>query len=432
MEKVSLRHIYIEIGRMCNLKCEHCCKGDPENIQISDEVIDVLLDNVHFIDEITITGGEPMLYIERMRTLLNKCKNRNIKVNYFNVITNCTIKSDDFVELFNDWIDYCTFGNENKLTISTDKYHKEYISKYLRDCDIEENIEWYKAKLKECKFLPSTEQSIDNDILIFNEGRVRNWTEERKNKYIQIKECKRKKTRSSELRLKKVCEGEENICKYGCVYNCIRDVMYLNPYGDMFYDTFVSYKLQKQCEDICIGNICSSSIYDIVTRWNKDIKSVGEREAHTTLKDERFGELIDRTKESIYAAEEFAKNGLFDKAKEELDKITLYKGIINTGRNEFVDNINSILEILEEDETLNNELKEKHEKEYKDFLLAYNTANITYKSIENISKQMKDMYKNLENRKSSNKPGSLFVDPDIDFYNSYFGLLSGFFSKNIW
>lgn len=149
--------------------------------------------------------------------------------------------------------------------------------------------------------------------------------------------------------IREVCEGEENLCKYGCVYNCIRDTIYLNPYGNLFVDTFVSYDLQDNCKEICVGNICKESIYDIVTQWNECIKDIDDYEAQTTLKDERFGELINRTKESVYAAENLSKNGLFDKAKDELDKIIFYKGIINNGRNEFVDNLNSILEILEED-----------------------------------------------------------------------------------
>lgn len=172
MEKVSLRHIYLEIGRMCNLKCIHCCKGEPEDAKMSDKVMDALLDNVHFIDEITITGGEPMLYTERIETLLDKCKKRNIKVNYFNVITNCTIKSEKFVRVFNAWHDYCTFGNDNELTISTDKYHKSYRGNFG---EAEKEIEKIKLFTSLCvkernKIIEKVNNAIDlyeknNDIM---------------------------------------------------------------------------------------------------------------------------------------------------------------------------------------------------------------------------------------------------------------------------
>ena len=69
MEKVSLREVTLEIGRNCNLKCKHCMKGESENVAMSDEVMDALLDNVHFIDDLIIGGGEPLLYIERLETL---------------------------------------------------------------------------------------------------------------------------------------------------------------------------------------------------------------------------------------------------------------------------------------------------------------------------------------------------------------------------
>ena len=130
MEKVSLRNVYLEIGRKCNLKCRHCCKGESENIAMSDEVMDALLDNVYFIDELFITGGEPILYTERLETLLRKCKDKKIKVNYIIVISNCTIKSEEFVRVFNEWSAYTTFRN-NKLSVSNDIFHEEYLKEHL-------------------------------------------------------------------------------------------------------------------------------------------------------------------------------------------------------------------------------------------------------------------------------------------------------------
>ena len=93
---------------------------------MSDEVMDALLDNVHFIDELFITGGEPILYTERLETLLRKCKDKKIKVNYIIVISNCTIKSEEFVRVFNEWSAYTTFRN-NKLSVSNDIFHEEYL-----------------------------------------------------------------------------------------------------------------------------------------------------------------------------------------------------------------------------------------------------------------------------------------------------------------
>ena len=145
MEKVSLREVTLEIGRKCNLKCRHCMKGESQDVAMSNEVMDALLNNVYFIDEFIFGGGEPLLYIERMEALLRKCKEKGVKVNYITVVSNCTIKSDKFVRVFNEWGEYTTFRN-NRLLVSNDIFHEEYVKEHLPSVNQEGNIEWNKER----------------------------------------------------------------------------------------------------------------------------------------------------------------------------------------------------------------------------------------------------------------------------------------------
>lgn len=420
MEKVSLRHIYLEIGRMCNLKCIHCCKGEPEDAKMSDKVMDALLDNVHFIDEITITGGEPMLYTERIETLLDKCKKRNIKVNYFNVITNCTIKSEKFVRVFNAWHDYCTFGNDNELTISTDKYHKSYILEHLPDVNVGGNIRWYREKLKKCKFLPSTEKMIDNDVLIFNEGRVRNWEEKQKERYMKIEECNRKKNAVAYIPIRCKCEGEENICKYGCVYNCIRQILYINPYGDIFLDTFISFELQNKCEDIRVGNILSNTIYDLVSTWNEELKNADFAETQIELKNEILTKAPDKIKALVLNANTYSSRGNFGEAEKEIEKIKLFTSLCVKERNKIIEKVNNAIDLYEK----NNDIMDKGQ--FKEFVKNICEVDQSAIPLKEIIEQITNIEKIFKQRKESNNPGSLFIEPEYDYIKAFFDIASLF------
>lgn len=52
-----------EITRRCNLNCRWCAKGEPQNIDITKEIIDKTLDEISDckLHLIQITGGEPLL-----------------------------------------------------------------------------------------------------------------------------------------------------------------------------------------------------------------------------------------------------------------------------------------------------------------------------------------------------------------------------------
>lgn len=82
--------ILLEITRNCTLYCEHCCRGDKEIINVSSLTIDNIFKDIEYVDEIFLTGGEPLLAINELEYLANLIISGKIKVRTLSFITNAT------------------------------------------------------------------------------------------------------------------------------------------------------------------------------------------------------------------------------------------------------------------------------------------------------------------------------------------------------
>ncbi len=121
--------ISFEITRRCNLNCKWCSKGDPQNLDISKEIIDKTLDEIqyYYINCIRITGGEPFLKPEIIEYLIGKIIEKKIKVKMLHMISNATIKSEKVRDSIVNFIEYGnTIQNERKNI-------KEYFSDRLSE-----------------------------------------------------------------------------------------------------------------------------------------------------------------------------------------------------------------------------------------------------------------------------------------------------------
>ena len=72
--KLAFNDLSIEITRRCNLACQHCMRGEAENLDMSNEVIDQLLDRTSEIGYLGITGGEPLLNFDGIISRLKSLK----------------------------------------------------------------------------------------------------------------------------------------------------------------------------------------------------------------------------------------------------------------------------------------------------------------------------------------------------------------------
>ena len=88
--------LVIKLGGLCNLNCEHChCK------RIDYSWNEDILDYIKAIDckELIFSGGEPLLYIEYIRKIIEKF-GMNIK---YKLVSNGTSLTPDIVNLFNSY-----------------------------------------------------------------------------------------------------------------------------------------------------------------------------------------------------------------------------------------------------------------------------------------------------------------------------------------
>lgn len=131
-EKIYLNDLVIETTRRCQLQCEHCLRGDAENVDIPTRYIRELLKNVDYIGTITFTGGEPFLNPQAIHNFIDICKEYGIEVGSFYIATNALVFEEDqqhkelsdagllaVIRLYS----FCTDNEISSVDISTDQFH---------------------------------------------------------------------------------------------------------------------------------------------------------------------------------------------------------------------------------------------------------------------------------------------------------------------
>lgn len=132
MANIIFESLALEITRRCNQKCAHCCRGDAQDVDISNKTIDTLLDNCSGIFDLFITGGEPTLCPERFRYLLEACKKRQIVIFSMHFITNGSGRTSEMVDVLKDWNEYLLSFYDTpptlhplRVCVSLDEFHNE-------------------------------------------------------------------------------------------------------------------------------------------------------------------------------------------------------------------------------------------------------------------------------------------------------------------
>ena len=120
MKKILYRHAILEITRRCQLKCAHCLRGDAQNLDMSEEIIDAFLEQTAGIERLFFTGGEPTLAVDKMRYVLDQMIDRNIPLYAMEYFTNGV----EFPENIEDFLirahEYITTCRENTYIFNLD------------------------------------------------------------------------------------------------------------------------------------------------------------------------------------------------------------------------------------------------------------------------------------------------------------------------
>lgn len=151
MRKITYDWIDIELTRRCNIACEHCMRGDAQNIDIEESTIDSFLAQTQIIGKLLFGGGEPTLCLDKMKYILDGMKKRGVLLFGLEITTNGYMKSKEFIQIIRDYgeyIKYCWMNKKLKLPyyvkiqVSVDKYHAK-----AGNYDPEDSYWWYKVNL---------------------------------------------------------------------------------------------------------------------------------------------------------------------------------------------------------------------------------------------------------------------------------------------
>lgn len=117
--------IVLEVGRKCNLQCDHCLRGESENITMPFEIAKKAIDLVTGINAITFSGGEPTLYGKEIAKIIDYIIASGKSVDAFYVASNGTLYSPELMRALVKFYTYCEEKDLCSFDISTDRYHKQ-------------------------------------------------------------------------------------------------------------------------------------------------------------------------------------------------------------------------------------------------------------------------------------------------------------------
>lgn len=137
-EGVNLAYdsLFFEITRKCNLKCEHCMRGKAQNITMSKEIIDNVLDQIWYVKDINITGGEPFLAPDELEYLIDGIIKRKMRFAHFQLVVNGTILDDRAIKCINSINKLASYMFEELYSLA---YKTQKDEEYLYEKDYGNN-----------------------------------------------------------------------------------------------------------------------------------------------------------------------------------------------------------------------------------------------------------------------------------------------------
>lgn len=158
--RIEIHSLILEVTRRCNMACEHCLRGDAQDLDMSRKIVCQLLDKVDSISEVTFSGGEPTLNLPLIEFFFLEAEKRGKLPSSFYVVTNGRVNQYELAVLLLKWFpkmdepDYCG------VTISLDMFHEEVGGpNYLK------GLSFYQADAK-------TQKNPDSSAWLINEGRA--------------------------------------------------------------------------------------------------------------------------------------------------------------------------------------------------------------------------------------------------------------------
>lgn len=138
--KLYYSNLQFELTRRCNQECGHCCRGESQNLDLTEQIVDAFFEKneIHSIDTLMFSGGEPTLNGKLLEYIVDKIIEKEVMVNMFNLGINGLSYSEELINGLNKLKDYIIFKSEKErycpgvLMISQDQFHKEADPKVIQ------------------------------------------------------------------------------------------------------------------------------------------------------------------------------------------------------------------------------------------------------------------------------------------------------------
>ena len=84
---IECSDLILEVTRRCNMQCEHCIRGDAQNLDIGDDILELVAKYIQPYS-VTFSGGEPSLNIPSIRRYFELAERYGHLPSSFFVVTN--------------------------------------------------------------------------------------------------------------------------------------------------------------------------------------------------------------------------------------------------------------------------------------------------------------------------------------------------------
>lgn len=137
--RIAYSGIQFELTRRCTQNCLHCCRGECQNLDLSEKIVDAFFyrNEIHSISTIKFSGGEPTLNGEILEYLVEILVEKNVDVYSFMLSINGLSYSDSFARGLNKLNEHCKkFSVRERercgtLFVSQTQYHKKALEEVI-------------------------------------------------------------------------------------------------------------------------------------------------------------------------------------------------------------------------------------------------------------------------------------------------------------
>lgn len=125
---IQVGTLVLEITRKCNMRCDHCLRGDAQKLDMSHEIMNRVLDQISWMSSVTFTGGDPSLNVNAINHFTDAIRCRKIGPDNFYVVTNGKRNANKLAMALINLYGMIGVNDQDEMTslnMSRDPFHEE-------------------------------------------------------------------------------------------------------------------------------------------------------------------------------------------------------------------------------------------------------------------------------------------------------------------